>query len=438
MSDLIDEVARQRHVARDLYAAEIERHVLALRESLVRHDENLKAWYLLESVPYFIQDRPAIIKARRDQYAMVRHALQPGEQAPSDRVADVYGDYYATNPHERTFEEQYGLSPELAHQHMHRVAFLREGLKRQCESAGVTPDKLKVLDLSANDGWMAVNLGQLGYTTDCVDLHPGNCEVARARKGARRGIGQVLCCDLHCDPARGGRGQPRLRRGGLLRDPRARSRPGLHDERDGGPVQAGRPPVCLDAPGGGRAGQRAELGPRRAEGPRAGLPRARPARAPERLRQRHALRDRARAGDGGRGGPVSGRGSERRSPGSGYLYRLSAATPLRGARTCSGAGAHAAADTLAGGVGEITGTGYARQTEAEPTAVSGVVSFAAKSWQTTTHNDWPASVKSVVLVTSADNTGKAIAAWNLQTGGGARDLSQPNTTEVYTPTLTLA
>lgn len=99
--------------------------------------------------------------------------------------------------------------------------------------------------------------------------------------------------------------------------------------------------------------------------------------------------------------------------------------------------AHAAGNTLSGGVGEITGTGYARQSQSEPTAVSGVVSFAQMSWSTGSATDWPAGARSIVLVTSADNTGKAICAWNLQTGGAARDLSAANTTENVTPTLTV-
>lgn len=114
---------------------------------------------------------------------------------------------------------------------------------------------------------------------------------------------------------------------------------------------------------------------------------------------------------------------------------------LLSTKPCSGAGTHAVTDTLAGGVGEITGTGYARQTESEPTASSAnpsVVSFAAKVWATASATDWPASVKSVVLVTSADNSGKAICAWNLITNGTARDLSQASTTETFTPTLTVA
>lgn len=101
-------------------------------------------------------------------------------------------------------------------------------------------------------------------------------------------------------------------------------------------------------------------------------------------------------------------------------------------------GDHRFVDTLAGGVGEITGTGYSRKSQAEPSAASRTVTFSLMAWSTGAAADWPAGTKSVVLATTADNTGKAIAAWNLQTGaqsGVARDMSTPNTTENFTPTL---
>jgi hypothetical protein len=114
---------------------------------------------------------------------------------------------------------------------------------------------------------------------------------------------------------------------------------------------------------------------------------------------------------------------------------------LLSTKPCSGAGTFAVTDTLAGGVGEISGTGYARQSQSEPTASSAnpaVISFTQMTWSTGSATDWSNAVKSVVLVTSADNSGKAICAWNLITGGTARDLSQANTTELFTPTLNVA
>lgn len=101
-------------------------------------------------------------------------------------------------------------------------------------------------------------------------------------------------------------------------------------------------------------------------------------------------------------------------------------------------GTHVVTDVYAS-FGEITGTGYARQTESEPTASSAnpsAVVFAAKTFATSAATDWPASVKSCVLV-DAGNT-KLICAWNLVTGGTARAMNAANTTESFTPTLNMA
>lgn len=97
-----------------------------------------------------------------------------------------------------------------------------------------------------------------------------------------------------------------------------------------------------------------------------------------------------------------------------------------------------ASSTLAGGVAEITGTGYARQSQSAPTPSGDTISFTASTWSTSTHTDWPSGTKSIILATTTDNTGKAICQWNLIAGGGSRDLSQANTTEVVTPTLTVS
>lgn len=100
-------------------------------------------------------------------------------------------------------------------------------------------------------------------------------------------------------------------------------------------------------------------------------------------------------------------------------------------KTCEELGATA---TFAGGYGVATGTGYAAQTESEPTASKGKVEFAKKTWTTGEATDWPAAVKSCVLRTGS----KIIAAWNLQAGGTARVMNAKNTTENFTPTLTLS
>jgi 2-polyprenyl-3-methyl-5-hydroxy-6-metoxy-1,4-benzoquinol methylase len=151
----------------DLLGAEVEHHVLRLRELLVRWDENLKAWQLLNSVPYWATDRPAIVQARAEQREMVLHAIDP----------DAYQAYYAQNPHERPFEQQYGIEIEQADL-IPRVAFLAEHL-----------DGAKNLyDLGCNDAWMLEHLYQRGFKgrLDGIDLNRSNIALAKERQ-ARAG-----------------------------------------------------------------------------------------------------------------------------------------------------------------------------------------------------------------------------------------------------------
>lgn len=84
--------------------------------------------------------------------------------------------------------------------------------------------------------------------------------------------------------------------------------------------------------------------------------------------------------------------------------------------------------------GAITGTGYAAATQSRPTGTGGTFSFTQLSWTSGTATDWPATVRSCV----ASNGGTIICAWNLQAGGGARDMSAANTTENFTPTLIIS
>lgn len=89
-------------------------------------------------------------------------------------------------------------------------------------------------------------------------------------------------------------------------------------------------------------------------------------------------------------------------------------------------------DTLADGLGEITGTGYMRQAQAAPAAVDGAVLFERMSFSTGPATDWPSDVRSVILATTPDDSGAAICAWDLK---AASDMSQVNMTQQVKPTL---
>jgi 2-polyprenyl-3-methyl-5-hydroxy-6-metoxy-1,4-benzoquinol methylase len=157
---------------RSAYEIEVEGHLLALREALVRHDENEKALILLDRcVPYWLLDNPRIMRVQADQQEMCLHLIDPAE----------YQRYYADNPHERPFEEQYRMSVDDAGR-MPRVGLLEQWLE---------PNAI-VLDLAANDGWMASYLSRFGHSFDCLDLNPQCVERARGREGVNR----AECGDL--------------------------------------------------------------------------------------------------------------------------------------------------------------------------------------------------------------------------------------------------
>jgi glycosyltransferase involved in cell wall biosynthesis len=104
-----------------LKRAETIKHVLALRELLVRHDENLKADALMRlAVPYYVHDDIEIARARADCRENVLHATEP----------EVYAAYYRENPGEAEFES-HGIAIKKAHEHFPRLAYLRENLEQQ-------------------------------------------------------------------------------------------------------------------------------------------------------------------------------------------------------------------------------------------------------------------------------------------------------------------
>lgn len=104
------------------------------------------------------------------------------------------------------------------------------------------------------------------------------------------------------------------------------------------------------------------------------------------------------------------------------------------------AGTFLVTDTLVGGVSEATGTGYARLNQAEPTASAAnpsATAFSQMTWSTGSATDWPAAVKSIVLVTTTDNTGKAICAWDVN-GTTGFAMNAASTSLAVTPTLNVS
>jgi 2-polyprenyl-3-methyl-5-hydroxy-6-metoxy-1,4-benzoquinol methylase len=187
------------HFHAAMYDREVVRRILVLREDLVRHDENLAAWHLMsKAVPFFVLDHPAIIEARDAQYQMTKHVIPLDELREADRGADPYAAYYQVNEHEARFEVQYGAEVSEAHR-LPRIQYLLDWLDGSNDvlEGTITANlearrRRHVLDLAANDGFMAARLSMAGYPCDCLDLHPGNCEIARERKKTYPLIGRVV------------------------------------------------------------------------------------------------------------------------------------------------------------------------------------------------------------------------------------------------------
>ena len=200
----------QAKLAGDLLMERTLNTFLEMRETLVRHDENLKALKLLECVPYFAENQPAIHEARLIARENVLHATDP----------EVYGSYYRENPNEAPFELQRVPIPE-AHETFHRVKFLRDGLEEQTEQAAKDREdrkdrkdrqaELRILDLTCNDGWMLLNLAHGGFgtrgTLDGMEMNVDASNRARQRQDeaevewpGRIVSGDLFTADEHFEP----------------------------------------------------------------------------------------------------------------------------------------------------------------------------------------------------------------------------------------------
>lgn len=146
--------------------ADIIGAVLMLRETLVRHDENLKAWNLMNAVPYLVEDDPLIVHAKAAQRENVLHALKP----------DEYQRWYEDVPKESTIDDE---MVDSVGDYIERARFTLEGLAEQEAELGRKP---RVLDMGGNDMWLACYLWRNGhYEADGVELNKDSVEKGRVR-----------------------------------------------------------------------------------------------------------------------------------------------------------------------------------------------------------------------------------------------------------------
>lgn len=157
-----------------LYLMEIAKHALNLREALVRRDENLPAWQVLDALPeWLLEASDELSRAHAEQREMVLHLIDPNE----------YARYYATNPHERPFEVQYGI-PVTEAWRLPRVGWLHGQLIVTFGDPGTEP-RISLADLGCNDGWMLNYLEhahpRIRGPKVGVDLNPDCIQRAKTR-----------------------------------------------------------------------------------------------------------------------------------------------------------------------------------------------------------------------------------------------------------------
>lgn len=114
------------------------------------------------------------------------------------------------------------------------------------------------------------------------------------------------------------------------------------------------------------------------------------------------------------------------------VYFLASTRGVSGAATL-----HAVTDTLAGGVGEVSGG--ARKSQAKPSPSAGQYDFTELTF-TDSDCGSNAAVRSIVAVDSSDNTGKALCAWDVVNGSGSvitADMSPAGSTLKQTLTVLL-
>lgn len=95
--------------------------------------------------------------------------------------------------------------------------------------------------------------------------------------------------------------------------------------------------------------------------------------------------------------------------------------------------------TLAGGVGEVTyWTGGGRIAATVPTPTNGILAFTQFSFLTGANANGPAVVRTLILATTLDNTGKALYFWHISDDGVAVSMAGVNGELRLTPYMFLA
>lgn len=156
--------------------------VMTLRETLIRHDENWKAWKLFDAIPYIVKDHPMITSAKAMTRENVMHAIKPEE----------YRRWYEDEPKESTVPDEH---VEILGNGIERAGFTLEMCETFEKEHGRKP---RVLDLGANDAWMACFLWKKGeYVSDGIEMNKASVEKGLKRLERFGAPGRLVQGDIH-------------------------------------------------------------------------------------------------------------------------------------------------------------------------------------------------------------------------------------------------
>lgn len=172
-------------IKNDAFETEMVEAVLKVRECLIRFDENWKAWELLQNVPYFIEDNPQIVAARAMTRENVRHALEPEE----------YQRWYEEEPKESMMPDE--VVPD-AGDYLERANTTLAIMRQKEKELGRKP---RMIDMGANDGWLAAFLWvRGGFHVDGIELNKTAAAEGMKRLNRFGAPGKIVQADLHTAP----------------------------------------------------------------------------------------------------------------------------------------------------------------------------------------------------------------------------------------------
>lgn len=126
----------------------------------LHHDEVVKAGKLLENVPYFLEDNPLILDAKK----------KTSELLDFTRSREAYRAYYSTHDVSEALPVDEEIPQNWSQFPRWQAVLISIGDKKG----------LRILDVGCQDGWMSNRLAKMGHSVVGLDFSRGHLAIARA------------------------------------------------------------------------------------------------------------------------------------------------------------------------------------------------------------------------------------------------------------------